>query len=261
MKNDSQANMESGKERKALTSRQREVFEFIKERIQSTSRPPTLREIGVRFGISSTNGVRSILHALAKKQYIERAPKLSRGIDLPEVEKMAPDYREDVVEVPVLGRVAAGTPILAVENLEGTVVVDREFLMRQDGVFALKVTGDSMKDAGIMDGDMVFARQQRVADPGQIVIAGDVAAVDRACELATARGAKRALKLPVSVPARRKGTSCAGSSASPKSPSSSSSAGTRDGREGVGCGRGRLCEVVSRGRCAWARLSRPWRWL
>ncbi|HAO99661.1 MAG TPA: repressor LexA [Fibrobacteres bacterium] len=163
--------MESGKERKALTSRQREVFEFIKERIQSTSRPPTLREIGVRFGISSTNGVRSILHALAKKQYIERAPKLSRGIDLPEVEKMAPDYREDVVEVPVLGRVAAGTPILAVENLEGTVVVDREFLMRQDGVFALKVTGDSMKDAGIMDGDMVFARQQRVADPGQIVIA------------------------------------------------------------------------------------------
>ena len=73
MKNDSQANMESGKERKALTSRQREVFEFIKERIQSTSRPPTLREIGVRFGISSTNGVRSILHALAKKQYIERA--------------------------------------------------------------------------------------------------------------------------------------------------------------------------------------------
>ncbi len=157
-------------ERKPLTPRQREVFEFIKERIQSTSRPPTLREIGVRFSITSTNGVRSILHALSKKQYIERAPKLSRGIDLPEFDKTA-EAREGIVEVPILGKVAAGRPILAVENLEGTVVMDREFLMRQENVFALKVQGDSMQDAGIMDGDLVVARQQRTADPGQIVIA------------------------------------------------------------------------------------------
>jgi repressor LexA len=160
------------KERKPLTDRQREVFEFIKERIQSTSRPPTLREIGLRFRITSTNGVRSILHALAKKNYIERAPKLSRGIDLPEIEK-APvaEVHENALEVPILGRVAAGSPILAVENLEGTVVMDREFLMRQENVFALKVQGDSMKDAGIMDGDLVVARQQRVAERGQIVVA------------------------------------------------------------------------------------------
>ena len=159
------------KERKPLTDRQREVFEFIKERIQSTSRPPTLREIGLRFRITSTNGVRSILHALAKKNYIERSPKLSRGIDLPEIEKVQAETREDVVEVPILGRVAAGTPMLAVENLEGTVVMDREFLMRQENVFALKVQGDSMKDAGIMDGDLVVARQQRVAERGHIVVA------------------------------------------------------------------------------------------
>jgi repressor LexA len=159
------------KERKPLTVRQREIFEFIKERIQSTSRPPTLREIGLRFDISSTNGVRSVLHALAKKNYIERSPKLSRGIDLPQMDKAAAVTHEGVLEVPILGRVAAGSPLLAVENLEGTVVVDRDFLMRQENVFALKVQGDSMKDAGIVDGDLVFARQQRVADAGQMVIA------------------------------------------------------------------------------------------
>jgi repressor LexA len=161
----------SGQDRKPLTARQQEVFEFIKERIQGTSRPPTLREIGTRFDITSTNGVRSILHALAKKGYIERAPKLSRGIDLPELEKASDRPSDSAVEIPILGRVAAGTPILAVENLEGTVVVDREFLMRQENVFALKVQGDSMKDAGIMNGDLIFARQQKDAERGQMVVA------------------------------------------------------------------------------------------
>jgi repressor LexA len=164
--------IQTGQDRKPLTARQREVFEFIKERIQSTSRPPTLREIGTKFDITSTNGVRSILHALAKKNYIERSPKLSRGIDLPEMEKASSESsRDSVVEIPILGRVAAGTPILAVENLEGTVVVDKEFLMRQENVFALKVQGDSMKDAGIMNGDLIFARQQKDADRGQMVVA------------------------------------------------------------------------------------------
>ena len=159
------------KDKKALTDRQREVFEFIKDRIQSSNRPPTLREIGFRFHITSTNGVRSILHALAKKRYIEREPKLSRGIDLPAADKTRMETPVGVLEVPILGRVAAGRPILAVENLEGTVVVDKDFLMRQENVFALRVQGDSMKDAGIVDGDLVIARQQRSAERGQIVIA------------------------------------------------------------------------------------------
>ena len=162
-----------GQDRKPLTARQQEVFNFIKERIQESSRPPTLREIGTRFNITSTNGVRSILHALAKKNYIERSPKLSRGIDLPEMERgmVEGSKGSNTLEVPILGRVAAGTPILAVENLEGTVVVDRDFLMRQENVFALKVQGDSMKDAGILNGDLLFARQQKDADRGQIVVA------------------------------------------------------------------------------------------
>ncbi len=168
---------QSKKDRKALTPRQREVFEFIKERIEQTNRPPTLREIGLRFEISSTNGVRSILAALVKKNFIARSPKLSRGIDLPQTTR-EPRIPEDfssaesqAMEIPIVGRVAAGAPILAVENLEGTVVVDRDFLMRQQNVFALRVHGDSMKDAGIHHGDLVFARQQNTAERGQIVVA------------------------------------------------------------------------------------------
>ena len=173
------------KDRKALTPRQREVFEFIKERIEQTNRPPTLREMGVRFQISSTNGVRSILAALVKKNFIARSPKLSRGIDLPQStrepnlpgslqSRIPGDFSSDesrILEIPILGRVAAGAPMLAVENLEGTVVVDRDFLMRQQNVFALRVHGDSMKDAGIHHGDLVFARQQNTAERGQIVVA------------------------------------------------------------------------------------------
>ena len=165
------------KDRKALTLRQREVFEFIKERIEQTNRPPTLREIGLQFQISSTNGVRSILAALVKKGFIARSPKLSRGIDLPQTArpvKVPGEFSSDeskVLEIPIVGRVAAGAPILAVENLEGTVVVDRDFLMRQQNVFALRVHGDSMKDAGIHHGDLVFARQQNTAERGQIVVA------------------------------------------------------------------------------------------
>jgi repressor LexA len=173
------------KDRKALTPRQREVFEFIKERIEQTNRPPTLREIGLRFEISSTNGVRSILAALVKKNFIARSPKLSRGIDLPQSTRepnlpgnlhprIPADFSSEeskILEIPIVGRVAAGAPILAVENLEGTVVVDRDFLMRQQNVFALRVHGDSMKDAGIHHGDLVFARQQNTAERGQIVVA------------------------------------------------------------------------------------------
>jgi repressor LexA len=165
------------KDKKALTDRQREVFEFIKERIEQTNRPPTLREIGLRFQISSTNGVRSILAALVKKNFIARSPKLSRGIDLPQTTREpkvlfeANSDEAKVMEIPIVGRVAAGQPILAVENLEGTVVVDRDFLMRQQNVFALRVSGDSMKDAGIYHGDLIFARQQSQAERGQIVVA------------------------------------------------------------------------------------------
>ncbi len=157
--------------KKPLTARQREVFEFIRERIEEDHRPPTLREIGERFQIGSTNGVRSILTALDKKNYITRSPKLSRGIEISEVSQPKKSASEKTIEIPILGRVAAGVPIEAVENLEGTVIVDREFLMRRQDVFALRVRGDSMIGAGILDGDLIFARKQSTADAGQVVVA------------------------------------------------------------------------------------------
>jgi repressor LexA len=168
----------------SLTKRQQEVFEYIKDCLENGDRPPTVREIGDQFGITSTNGVRCILASLIKKNYIRRIPRLSRGLDLVEDKKnptpkgesipnvASEDYSGDaMVEVPIIGRVAAGTPITAVENLEGTVRVDRDFLMRQSNVMALRVKGQSMKDAGIVDGDLIFARQQQVAETGQIVVA------------------------------------------------------------------------------------------
>lgn len=160
-------------DKKALTSRQDEVYQFIRERTQESRLPPTVREIGERFQITSTNGVRSILAALIKKGYIKRSPRLSRGIEVLEESEEAQENanNSNSVQIPILGRVAAGQPILAIQNLEGTVTVDRDFLARQPNVFALRVKGDSMILAGILDGDLVFARQQNTAERGQIIVA------------------------------------------------------------------------------------------
>ena len=162
--------------KKALTERQQEIFDYIRSCTERGKMPPTVREIGDKFGISSTNGVRSILAALIKKGYIRRAPRLSRGIEiLEESENSLQETQEtsesSTVEVPIIGRVAAGAPILAVQNIEGTVTVDRDFLASQPNVFALHVKGDSMINAGIFDGDLVFARSQTVAERGEMIIA------------------------------------------------------------------------------------------
>lgn len=159
--------------RKELTKRQEEILDYIKKYSKENRMPPTVREIGNHFEISSTNGVRSILAALIKKGYINRSPRLSRGIEIvsngnEEVKDIAPS---NSIEIPIVGRVAAGTPILAVQNLEGTVTIDRDFLACRTDVFALRVKGDSMINAGIFDGDLVFARQQKTADRGEIIVA------------------------------------------------------------------------------------------
>ena len=163
--------MENSK-RKELTDRQLEIYEYIKKYAKENHMPPTVREIGNHFEISSTNGVRSILAALIKKGYINRSPRLSRGIEIissnKERSEVAPS---NTIEIPIVGRVAAGTPILAVQNLEGTVTIDRDFLACRTDVFALRVKGDSMINAGIFDGDLIFARQQKTADRGEIVVA------------------------------------------------------------------------------------------
>ena len=158
--------------KKELTERQAEIYEYIKKYSKENHMPPTVREIGNHFEISSTNGVRSILAALIKKGYINRSPRLSRGL---EIISNGSDSQEpaanNTIEIPIVGRVAAGQPILAVQNLEGTVTIDRDFLACRSDVFALRVKGDSMINAGIFDGDLIFARQQKSAEQGEIVVA------------------------------------------------------------------------------------------
>ncbi len=164
--------MENNSKRKELTARQEEIYEYIKKYSKENRMPPTVREIGNHFEISSTNGVRSILAALIKKGYLNRAPRLSRGIEIVDTDGSAAETApSNTIAIPIVGRVAAGTPILAVQNLEGTVTIDRDFLACRSDVFALRVKGDSMINAGIFDGDLIFARQQKTAERGEIIVA------------------------------------------------------------------------------------------
>ncbi|MEQ8278368.1 MAG: transcriptional repressor LexA [Deltaproteobacteria bacterium] len=164
-----------------LTERQRQILDFITKRIQEQGYPPTIREIGEEMGIKSTNGVNDHLKALERKGYLVREGLKSRAlrpVHMPSpvksdvVSTLIP-ANSDTIEIPLLGRVAAGSPILADEQAEQTVRVDSFFLGDQRGakVFALRVTGDSMIEAGILDGDYIFVRKQIEARTNDIVVA------------------------------------------------------------------------------------------
>ena len=157
-----------------LTERQKQILSFIEEKIKGSGMPPTIREIGKRFSISSTNGVRSILDALETKGYIRRRKLVSRGIEL------AKQQLSNFTRVPVVGSVPAGLPITAIENREGEVAVDTSFLP-SDEVFCLRVSGESMINAGIFDGDYVLVARNAQPIKGDIVVAviGDDATVKK----------------------------------------------------------------------------------
>ena len=156
--------------RKKLTTRQQAIFDYIAKTIRTRGAPPTIREIMDVFEINSTNGVRTTLAALEKKGHIRRHARLSRGIELVDYVEPEP-LAEEQCEIPLIGRVAAGEPILATQNIESTLNVDRSLLPASGAVFALRVHGESMKNAGILDGDIVLARQQESAERGDIVVA------------------------------------------------------------------------------------------
>jgi repressor LexA len=147
-----------------LTERQRDIYEFVRDKIQTEGRPPSFREIGEEFDIRSTNGVRDALILLEKKGYIRKKPRLSRSIELTNTVPM------NVLPIPIVGRVAAGLPLLAVENVDGHVAVDRSYLPSGE-VFSLRVAGESMRDEGILDGDLVLVKKQESANRGDIVVA------------------------------------------------------------------------------------------
>ena len=177
-----------------LTDRQHMVLEYIKSSITDRGYPPTLREIGALMGIRSTNGVNDHLRALERKGYLTREDMKSRALrpsmDGPFGRAVEPpangnsagtagDVDARMVEVSVLGRVAAGLPLLAEQNVIDTVRIDRMLVRGGKDVFALRVQGESMIEAGIHDGDYIFVRKQPTASRGEIVVAliGDEATV------------------------------------------------------------------------------------
>ncbi len=164
-----------------LTKRQEQTLDFIRESIRGRGYPPTLREIGEHMGIRSTNGVNDHLRALERKGYLRREDMKSRALRLVEDDepKAGESGSEEVVSIQVVGRVAAGLPILAEENVIDTVQVDRMMVRGGKDVFGLKVQGDSMIEAGIFNGDYIFVRKQSTAERGDIVVAliGDDATV------------------------------------------------------------------------------------
>src|SRR6266568_2464710 len=141
--------------------RTREILTFIEQFHRERGFPPTIREIGRAFGIASTNGVRYHLHLLEKMGLIKRGQKISRGI---ESTRPAPKASS----IPILGRVAAGQPILAEQSYEGRLDPGHLFGNPTE-LFALRVRGDSMVDAGIYENDYVVVRSQDTATPGEMV--------------------------------------------------------------------------------------------
>jgi len=159
-----------------LTDRQEEILTFIKQFTVESGYPPTLREIGKHFQISSTFGVKRHLEALVKKGFINIESNASRGISL--VKKNFDDGNDTnwndesaFVKIPVVGRVAAGLPITAIENLESSLIIDPSFLKKAEDAFALRVKGDSMINAGINDKDLVIVSPYEQAKNGDIVVA------------------------------------------------------------------------------------------
>lgn len=159
-----------------LTDRQKEILDFIVSTSEERGYPPTIREIGEEMDIRSTNGVNDHLKALERKGYLTRAEQQSRSLVPTKrarlVLGMGVKKDSTFIDVPLLGKVAAGAPLLATENIEDSVRID-SFLLGGSGkeVFALRVKGESMIDDGIHDGDFLFVRKAPSAHPGDIVVA------------------------------------------------------------------------------------------
>ena len=170
-----------------LTSRQREILAFIQSYVKEKSYPPSVREIGKALGLSSSSTVHVHLSNLEKKGFIRKDPTKPRTIELlGEKKSSLTDSKADklddvsIVKIPLIGQVAAGSPLLAEENIEEFFPVPAS-MVRGDTIFILRIQGDSMQDAGILHNDLVIIKQQNTARTGDIVVAllGDEATVKR----------------------------------------------------------------------------------
>ncbi|MBM7867262.1 transcriptional repressor LexA [Heliobacterium gestii] len=162
-----------------LSERQKLILNYIRTEIRRRGYPPSVREIGDAVGLTSSSTVHGHLNRLEKAGFIRRDPAKPRALEV-----LAPDEEDGakrpLIDIPILGRISAGRPILATENIENTFPLPLDFI-RSDQVFILTVRGESMINAGIHDGDLVIVRIQQTADNGDIVVAllGDEATVKR----------------------------------------------------------------------------------
>lgn len=157
-----------------LTKRQNEILLFITGYIGNNGYAPSVREIAAHFGFTSPNAAKKHIDMLHKKGYLNMSSNVSRGISIrgemnDEFESTI--YNSSGVNIPVVGRVAAGLPILAEENLEGSIVIDSVFVRTTDDCYALKVKGESMINAGIYEGDIVVVSPKKSVDNYDIVVA------------------------------------------------------------------------------------------
>ena len=176
-------------EREKLTQTQEKALNFLREFLVERGFPPTLREIASHFGLKGPKGPQKTLHILERKGYIRKTPGGSRAIEIlkPQIGRLRTAmvqgrrsgllYEKNVgtasvptVSLPIVGRVTAGDPILAIENIEGYVNFDRNLVSSED-VFLLRVNGDSMIEAHIQDGDFAMVKPQKNAENGEIVVA------------------------------------------------------------------------------------------
>ena len=151
---------------RGLTSSQKKLLDFLKDFIRKKGFPPTLREIASHFGLKGPKAPQKTLSILERKGYIRKVPGGSRAIEvLGSLQALG-----QTISLPIVGRVRAGEPILALENIEGYINFDRSMVSSED-VFLLRVQGDSMIEAHIQDGDFALVKPQRDADNGEIVVA------------------------------------------------------------------------------------------
>ncbi|MCI8327126.1 MAG: transcriptional repressor LexA [Lachnospiraceae bacterium] len=151
-----------------ISDKQRQILEYIKDEILHKGYPPAVREICKAVNLKSTSSVHSHLETLEKNGYIRRDPTKPRAIEI--IDESFNLSRRDLVQIPILGRVAAGQPVLAVENIEDYFPLPTELVPNTE-VFMLNVSGESMINAGIMDGDRILVQQQNTANNGDMVVA------------------------------------------------------------------------------------------
>ena len=152
-----------------LTQRQREILDYLRKMLRENAYPPTVREIGLAIGLSSSSTVQNHLNTLERKGYIHRDPSKSRAIELVDKDPLAAPRRDNIVSLPIIGQVAAGTPVLAEGNIEDR--VDMASGLFGEDSYLLRIRGDSMIDEGIMDGDLVAVKPTREAQNGAVVVA------------------------------------------------------------------------------------------